>query len=323
MHKYNYVVVGGPGFYEVAYNDLTSLPNVLYYKSFVDGIQSPLMRLLTKINFNLKINKYIKTPFKKFVFPQLLPSEFNDNKPLCFLFFNLHFAVINTEYIDYLRKTNPNAKFVLYMHDIVSSLQYYDIDEYKRKFDLVISYDQGDCDEYGLEYFPTPYSKLPLSEIPPQTSVDVYFCGKAKNRYTEIIDAYNICKSNGLSCRFYIHSAPEKDRLISDDIIYDKSISYIENLSNVISCRCVLEIMQKGAQGFTPRLWEALLYDKHLLTNNTSIKDSKYFNPTQIHLTDNMEDIKGWIYGKTPKSDFEEDKSPLKLIDFIESKLKD
>lgn len=321
-YKYNYVIVGGPGFYDVAYNDLKSLSNVKYLTSYVDGIKSSLLRILTRLNFNLRINRYIRSPFRHIVFPQMLPITFEREKPVCYIFFNLHFALFESGYIEYLRRQHRDAKFVLYMQDIIGSLPYYDINKYKELFDCVLSYDKGDCEKYGLEYYPTPYSKIDISTLRKQEPVDVYFCGKAKNRYSEIIKAYNKCIAKGLSCRFFIYGLPEKEKIAGDGLIYDQPLSYEENLSHVISCKCILEIMQKDAVGFTPRLWEAIFYNKHLLTNNKISQDlyNRIIRITDVEDIEQMGDIDG-DNNLTKIVSAQHSKSPTLFLNRIESLL--
>ena len=62
MSEFNYIIAGGEGFYKIAYGDLNRLENVRYFQNYVDGINSPITRISAKINFNLKIKRFIKTP---------------------------------------------------------------------------------------------------------------------------------------------------------------------------------------------------------------------------------------------------------------------
>lgn len=317
--KYNYVVAGGSNYYEVAYADLFSLPNVFYYKSYVDGIESTFLKFISRINFNLWINKYIPTPFSSIVFPKLFPHHFLDDKPICFIFFESHFAVYNTRYIEYLKGKYPDSKFVLYMQDIVSSLPHYHIKDYKKRFDLVLSYDKGDCKKYDLLYYPTPYSKIQLPSLVLDETIDVFFCGAGKTRFPEIHDAFLRCKGEGLKCKFFITGVPKEKQLPYDEIIYDQPISYLENLKYVNSSKCILEIMQKNADGFSLRLWEAIIYDKHFITNNSQIKESKYYAYSNIHTIEELETIKVWINEvKSYPSSIKTEKSPILLLEFIE-----
>ena len=318
MKEYNFIIAGGEGFYSVAYSDLKRCDNVRYFENYIDGILSPLMRILVKLCFNLKINRYINTPFKHIAYKKIYPAQFSTDRPLCFIFFGTQFAVINTDYLEYLRVQYPSVKLVLYMQDIVSSLPYYDILNYKKRFDLILSYDCNDCKKYGLEYYPTPFSYIAPDKFVKREPIDVYFCGSAKTRYPEILRVYQACKEQGLKCKFFITGVPEADRIKSEEIIYDRRISYIDNLSYIYASKCIVEIMQANAVGFTPRLWEALFYNKHLLTNNTNIITSNYYNADQIHLIDKDKIIMNYVDNivKTDQN-FLLKKTPLNLIKYI------
>lgn len=317
-YKYNYVIAGSGGFYDIAYNDLKTLENVLYYKSFTDGINCCFKRILCRLNFNIKLNKYIRTPISRLVYPWLLPNHFDISRPLCYIFFGNQYALINTTYIEYLRKQHPDIKLVLYMQDIVASLPYYDIENYKKRFDIVLSYDKGDCDNYGLKYYPTPYSKYAFKHSYSE-DIDVFFCGAGKTRYKTILDTYHNLTSKGLKCIFYITDVPIKDRIDGEGLHYDQPMSYIKNLEYVQRSKCILEVMQDNADGFTPRLWEAIIYNKHLLTNNFTIKTSKYWNPNGIHILnecDTYDFINQSVYYP---EDIKKEKSAIQLLHFLES----
>lgn len=318
--KYNYIIAGGQGFYKIAYSDIKDLPNVVYFCNYIDGVKPRLKQWLVRINFNLKINQFIKVPLKKIVYPWLFPYSFKEKRPLCFIFFGVQFAVINTDYIEYLRKRYPDAKFVLYMQDIIASLPYYDIESYKKRFDLILSYDKGDCKRYNLEYFSTPFSKIDIARLPKvNEDIDVFFCGAGKNRYPEIFDAYRQFIRQGLKCKFFLVGVPYDKRIEGDGLIYDKRISYEENLAYVAKSKCILEIMQEDADGYTPRLWEAILFDKHLITNNTDIKESPYIQFDGIHILDECKSF-AFLNDKIAyPMRIKEEKSPVNLLLKIES----
>ena len=318
--KYNYIIAGGSGFYEVAYSDLFNMQNVIYFRNYIDGINSKIKRLLLRANFNLKVNKLIRAPFGKLVYPWLFPHSFKENSPLCFIFFGTQFAVINTSYLEYLRKKYPNAKFVLYMQDIVASLPYYDIESYKKRFDLVLSYDKGDCERYNLEYYPTPFSKIDVAKLPKvEEDVDVYYCGAGKNRYATLFDTYRKCISQGLKCKFFIIGVPFENRIVGDGLIYDMLLSYKENLAYAAKSKCILEIMQENADGYTPRLWEAIMFDKHLITNNDGVKGSKYYCLDGIHLLGECSVLNFINNNILYPEQIKEEMSPVNLLLKIES----
>lgn len=318
--KYNYVICGAKGFYDVAYRDVMSLPNVRYFSSMYEGVEGWLKRKIVRCTFSRKVNQVIKTPFSHTTFNTILPFRFDDDKPLCFIFFSDYFTLLTPKYFKYLRRRYPNVKLVLYLQDIISSRQNYDIETAKQVFDLVLSYDKGDCEKYGLSYYPTPFSFVDITPNDAIAESDVYFCGKAKTRYQEIFDWYNKLRSWGLKCDFNIIDLEESKRVYGEGITYCKGLTYIENLQHVQKTKCILEIMQEGADGFTPRLWESIIYDKYLLTNNNSLRESKYRLLEGIRYSNEtcnslVEDLHIPIsYDATTKKDL----SPIQLLEFVE-----
>lgn len=320
--KYNYIIAGGPGYYSVAYDEVKRLPNVRYFVNYISGLPTRWLRLLARVTFNIKYGRYLRWILKPIVYPAIFKTNFPVDNECVYLFFESQYAVINTDYLEYIKKNNPQCKLVLFMQDVVASLPYYDIADYKKRFDLVLSYDKQDCERYGLVYHPTPYSHYENSKLIKKDSCDVFFCGTAKNRYETIMMVYRICKEAGLKVLFYINGVEEHLQEKNDDIVYNTPITYLENLSHIASAKCIIEVMQKKADGFTPRLWEAIFFDKHLITNNGSIKNTHYYDSKYIHEISNDLHPEEWIDNPVSfDQKVKESKSPVKLLKFIEDHL--
>ena len=322
--KYNYVIYGADGYYEVGYHDLIGCTNVLFLRHYLQTISNPLARIVARFTFSKKVNQVFSYPFSSFTFKHLASFTFSTRRPICFLYFgNVYWYtdfLVNSPYFDYLKRRFPDAKFGMYIQDIVSRNPHIDISRVKEQFDFVLSYDKGDCEKYDLIYHPTPYSVYPVPQNHNITESDIYFCGKGKNRYETIYKIYDYCIQKGLKCDFHITGLSENAPKV-DGIHYDK-LSYIENLQHVAKTKCILEIMQSGANGFTPRVWESMIYNKHLLTNNSTFLSSPYCKNDSTHLVEtDLDYITDWI--KTPVKPIEEDKihdlSPNQLIKHIES----
>ena len=322
--KYNYVIFGSDGYYDVGYADLKTCPNVLYLSHYMQTVRNPLVRLVTRLTFSQKVNRIVHYPFSRFTFKRLLSLPFKDNKPLCFLYFgNVYWCtafLVKPPYFDYLKQRYPNAKFGMYLQDIVARNPHLDMPSIKQQFDFVLSYDKGDCEKYGLTYYPTPYSAYPIPTNNDIAKSDLYFCGNGKNRYPLIHDIYQQCTQKGLKCDFYISGMPSSAEKIEG--IHYTSLTYLENLQHMIQSKCILEIMQDGADGYTPRLWESLLYNKHLLTNNKSILSSPFYRQAFIHQVDKeLNTITEWIHQPVESitEQQREDLSPKALIRFIDN----
>ena len=286
MHQnfnYNYVICGAEGYYDIGYRDIMNLPNVNYYGSYKDGIQTKWMKRLVRLTFSKKANQYVRTPFSRITYPRIYKPLFKNNKPLCFIFFGAIQYVYQTSYLSYLRKTYPNVKIVLYMQDLIDKNKSLNFGACRNSFDLILSYDKGDAEKYGLHFHPTPMSYVDVERDTKLTESDVYFCGYAKTRYPLIHELYLRYTALGMKCDFHIMQFPEGEKRI-DGIHYEgKNLSYEQNIQHVLNTKAVLEIMQEGADGFTPRVWESIIYDKHLLSNNASLHHSEYYNADFMH----------------------------------------
>ena len=324
-YKYNYVICGSiVSYFDLMYRDLKELENVRYFSSFWEGSHNRISYYLKRATFSEKINKFIKLPFSRYTFPRIYPFHFNDDKPICFVFFETSAYMINTSYMEYLSLRYPNSKKVLYMQDLVSKNPFLNLERAKKVMDLIISYDKGDCERYNFLYSPTPMSKFSISENDTPFS-DVYFCGliKSQKRYDNIMSVYNLCKSKGLKCLFYLVGVPVELQKNTDGIIYNKKLSYIENLKHVDHTKCILEVMQEDADGYTLRLWESILYNKHFLTNNIFLKSSIYYNNQNIHfIHDDLVKIDNWINECVEnREELIAQISPLNLLSIIDKKI--
>lgn len=185
----------------------------------------------------------------------------------------------------------------------------------------MISYDKREANKYGMYYYPTPMSYI---NVPDDSSIgksDVYFCGEAKTRYPQIHEIYKRLVSMGLKCDFNLAKMPVDAERVEGINYLAKPFTYTENLQHMVKSNCLLEIMQEGANGYTPRTWEAILYDKHLVTNNTYFSDDNYYYKDGIHSTgildnpDCVDILKSMV--KYP-SRIKDKISPRNLIRFID-----
>lgn len=288
--KYNYVVCGSGGYYAIGYNDIMGHPQIKYHDNYLSGVDGFLMRSIVRLNFSRKINTLVKTPFSQIVNRCLFKNEFDRQSRICYLFFMNHNMIFNSSYPQYLRSIYPNVKIALYLQDLISSRSKHDLDmDYLKKvFDVILSYDKHDCERYGLIYHPTPMSVVNVPDNKSLSFSDVYYCGSAKGRYPLIHRIFEECQKQGLICDFNILENPRdpvKDKLDGVNYIHSP-LSYIENLQHVVKTSCILEVMQEHAIGYTPRLWESIVYDKHLLSNNTEIVNSEYYKKGITHIFD-------------------------------------
>lgn len=328
--KYNFIIFSNSSdYYKYSYADIQYLDNAVYISNIYGNLG--WKALFFYLHISKRANKYVRWPFKSFWNRHLFCNPFKNDKPLCFVFFgsNLWFTM-NEEagFLQYLRKAYPDSKSVLFLHDLAEktkslySGKAIDMIRVKSLYACVFSYDKGDCWKYGLLYHPTVFSCPDIEENDSLEECDVYFLGKAKERLSSIIDTYDRLSAKGLKCKFYLTGVSVDKQLFRQGIVYmTKMMSYKENLQRVKKCKCILEIMQGGAEGFTFRIWEAVVFKRYLLTNNYNYTKEIIGNSNFVILLDKQEeDLTLESIKVVPNVDefLVEKISPVSLLDFIE-----
>jgi 1,5-rhamnosyltransferase len=325
-NQYNFVFFGSDqDLYKIAYYDVIRRVNVRYVATPYDN-KNGFLKFLHKIHFNPRINKYFRIPFKNIWNPGYFKDTFDTKNPICFIFFHEWCEYEKSGLVKHFRKKYPHCKMVCFFQDLVYLQKNIDIMHVKNAFDLVISYDRIDAKKYGLLFHPTVYSKCKFESNNNIEKSNVYYLGDAKKRLDRIVLIFKYLGSIGLKCDFYVTNVDEQDQSFHKGINYIKQMSYEENLQHVLNADCVLEVMQDSAVGYTMRTWEAIMYNKKLITNNIEIINSPFYNPSNILVYDSIEGIKTekvFFNAISRKTDhkYKHEISPVKFLEFIEKNL--
>ncbi len=193
----------------------------------------------------------------------------------------------------------------------------------KVKFDLVLTFDPDDAKKYGFEYYNTLYSKV-TDNIPTTTKYDLCYIGNIKERFDKIKQLLNNSKKN--NAHFFLKLAgcnkKEKKNLPSEAVL-KKILKYEEILKLTQESNCIFDMTQDGQKGVTFRYYEAIVYNKKLLTNNRAITEMPYYDERYIKFYDNIDDIDWEWVKKQEKIDYgyKGEFSPINLLNNIESLL--
>ncbi len=336
MNQYNFVILGSNNeIFKTSFKDVAEQENVVYLDGDISRKNS-LYKFLYRLHFSKAINRFVSIPFKKIWNAGNVVFSFDNTKPICFVLFT-NWVQNNTQtgIIPFLRKKYPGCKIVWFAQDILCTIRntytrkHIDVDSLKKLFDWVVSYDMGDARKYGLEYHPTVLSKI---EIPLNSRYesDLFFIGKSKNRLDLLIELSKGLKKHGIKCNFMVLGIPPEEQKEPEYINYiDKPLTYYENLNYAANAKCLLELMQPGAVGYTFRTSEALLYNKKLITNNQPIENAPFFNADNIVV---LKELSDEFFERTAKKILDEKLvqyknteviSPQHLLRFIEEKLND
>lgn len=293
---------------------------VIYHKKRVS--QSWFVNLLFNIHNSGKIQKYIELPLKKvwdgFLFNKLLKTYTPD-----YVVFTISWD--SEHLLKYFRRKCCNAKIILRFTDKIANglgdNYITKINRIRERYDGVLVYSMEDAKQFGFTYHSVGYSVVNNERLMPCKSYDVVFIGAEKGRIDKIREAYNIFKSAGLSCFFYVTMVREADRKDDGMIYADSGISFKEYLSYVYSAKCLFELVQVGSSGRTFRMMEAIMYNKLLITNCPEITETGYYNPRYVQLFKDVSEIDARFVVDSQKDvdyHYDDGFSPRNVLEFIE-----
>lgn len=321
-----YVMEPGGDITDIMLKDLESEKDVtVVHKPY--EIPCTFLSKIKKYHFHYKFNKLIELPFKSVwnKYSMLHKIKFDKRKTNVVLFNSFALQEYSAHIIQEFKKENPDVVFALYFSDTVASPVIKKATEICKEvsFNYIYSFDPVDAQKNNYIYTNSLYSKTKLDEIAcPQN--DLYFVGENKGRISILNKIYETALKEGLTLDFRILKVNNEDR-INAEIKYTGRISYIDSLKELQDSKCILDIVQEGQTGTTLRYYEAVCYNKKLLTNNHSLREMKYYNPSYIQIFDSVQDIDwGWINnGEFVDYKYQNDYSPIFLIQDIKKRIHD
>lgn len=208
-----------------------------------------------------------------------------------------------------LRRTIPNAKFVLYQWD--SMKNYLHISNVLNCFDETYTFDEHDAKLYGMRFLPlfyhTGYQTIgEQTRGREETDYDVAFIGTAHpKKYKFVQEVVGQCEGF-LDRRFIYHFLPSRlvyvrHRLLSEDYrsaalsqFRFKALSPEETEKIVSHSWCVLDSPQDNQKGLTMRTMECLGARKKIITTNEEILGYDFYRRENIYI------YRGEIDGSDP-----------------------
>ena len=290
-------------------------------------IQNPLLRILNKIHISGKVNRIVDIPFKnkwdKFYIME--EAKINPNREYIIVFTNISVRKIRLKYLQEIREL-PNICLVLVAVDsfIDKKLSPLDILD-KISFDLVYSFDPNDCERYGLEFTNSIYSRrLDISKAKKQS--DLFFIGRAKDRYHDLLTIARKAIAAGFKINFQILGVKKTEQEQLSGVTYLKKVKpYDEVLPMIMASKCLLDIYQTGQKGLTMRAYEAVFYNKMLITNNDYIKKLAYYKPQYMQVFSSVNEIDFTFIRQNEDVDYKykDEYSPIHFLKEIEKKLRE
>ena len=114
---------------------------------------------------------------------------------------------------------------------------------------------------------------------------------------------------------------PKLAQALPPEVRQDSYLPYPTVLQQMQSSKCILDMTQAGQSGITLRYYEAVVYNKKLLTNNVNIVNLPFYNPQYMKIYETIEDIDGdWIQSKDmPNYEYAGEFSPVHILELLEA----
>ena len=195
--------------------------------------------------------------------------------------------VISLEYHQKIKKYTQ--KYIAYLYDSVSRCPVEELLE--GVFDEIYSFDKEDVVKYGFKET-TNYNYL---EKQPITNGDVIknqalYIASFDNRLEKVILLKRAFQKINISFRFII--VGKKTTLFKLKKIFSKDILGLElrrkrinqnDLKQLYSeTQIILDIVRENQTGLSFRIFEAMAFQKKIITNNTNIVDYNFYNTNNI-----------------------------------------
>lgn len=179
-------------------------------------------------------------------------------------------------YLKHLQK--QGCKVVLYFLDSMVNREYTaEALEYTKKmnFDAVYTYDKNDAIKFGFKHFYTMYSSLSAGSSL-EVKYDLSFVGSNNGRYELvkfIMEKFSQYKT--YTSMFQLTDLELKNAHFQNSA----SLDYKEVVQIALNSKCILDVVSFEKQaGLSLRPYEAVVYNKKLITNNPAILDFPYYD---------------------------------------------
>lgn len=312
--------------YKIMFADLKQFSNV---KMFVDTEKRNVIKQLLLKDKVQQITKgkldylaYDHSLLKKY-----LLEAFRLNKKVCVVFTNaaLYYnSYLAGKILKYKKRWKELKTCLLYL-DIINTGVSKNANYLRRRgvFDYIYTIDSMDAEKINAKLIWTPYSQSKeFSQV--EKIYDLYFCGASKNRSKVLNRIIKESKKNQLDCHMDI-VAYEDCEIINKDLETIRIAApgqyrdYQEVLNDTLKARCILDVVQENQRALTLRPFEAVCYNRKLLTNNKTILNFPYYNPDNIQYFESVDDIDwDWLKKDTATNyKYNKDFSPVNFINDI------
>ena len=325
MSNYIYIYQGNAKDKMNLFADFDKLDNVKCLPTKRKQVKNKILKYLQDVYLSYTIAKIIRLPFKCFMY-DLSEMDINDNDNYTIIMVSNVFFDFDISIIKKISK-KKNVKLVLILLDSLdvdtpSARLIRKIYKYSM-WNYIFTYDLNDAEKYGFMYLNEHYYSVPQIKEDTNILYDAYFFGALKQgRKQKIIELFKKLKNNNVNARFDIVKNNQHNFNYKDEnfFVYEKKQKYIDGLKNTIHANCIIELLQENQKAQSLRYFEAVVFNKKLLTSNENIKKLSFYDKRYMKVFKNLEDIDfDWVNKKEEIDyNYKNEFSPIYIIEELE-----
>lgn len=250
-------------------------PEIYQYKNIFERVYNLFGKIFLK--------KTLKKNWKATL--QLQDIYKNEKYDLCLVF---RPDLLHESVLIYLKENIPVRKVVYWdSFDKIPKLK-----DTMRFFNEFYSFEEEDCLQYNLKKISNFYIQKKSNLTP---IYDAFFFGSKDARLPNIINLISYLRDKNWNAQALIVKKKTKSRskkiniegitITETSTTFSKIYQYSENT------KIVIDIAHPNQKGLSMRPYEALGLQRKLITNNVEIKKYDFFNPNNIFIINNLDDL--------------------------------
>jgi hypothetical protein len=200
----------------------------------------------------------------------------------------------------------------------------------KVQWERMLTFDPVEANQYKWDYLGNCYysihNQADIEKKYPDAKVsDAYFTGGIKGDREELVlKVFEKLHNAGVDVTYnvmLVGTQRLKEKKFEGLIHYYSGswIPYERVLADVLKTNVVIEIMQEHQYGPSLRYYEAVCYNKKLLTNNVGVKDLPFYDSRYMKVFSDVNEIDiDWVLTKEPIDyGYDGSFSPINMINMI------
>lgn len=182
-----------------------------------------------------------------------------------------------------------SGKMVDYQPDGISEKN--EIRKYTKYYDQIFVFDPADITRYPELKAKSATNFFIEDQQTSKEKFDFFYVGALTDNRLQVLENLYHHFKNKFSAKFILGASPYDRRNDTEAVKFIRShTSYAENLQMVKESRCLIDLKRPEHDGLSFRFFEAMNYNRKVITNNSSVKNYDFFHPDNIHITENFDD---------------------------------